>query len=373
MSKLHFHSLDALRFFAFFKVFLLHLPNQGGNPIFGYLKSGGGIGVSFFFVLSGFLITYLLAKEKIQTQRIDIKKFLVRRTLRIWPLFLLLVTIAALLPYDLKDSIGFHMVGGGYEFDWRYSFTFLENYKMLIEDNFPKTTPLSVFWSLCIEEHFYLLWVIAFAIIPTKHLPKFLVAGIVVSWISRFIEITYFSNQTIVANDLLTNLDFFAIVGLLGYFTARNYEKLSARILKLSNGLRWLIIVLTVLTVIFQPTLFPQDKIWWNIIGSTIVALIFTCCIAMFIPQRSSVRIGNKLLAYLGVRSYGLYVFHIIFIHVALQYCADHNILIASWTSILAFTFVTLSLSVAVSIISYQFFELPLLRLRDRLTATNKR
>ena len=72
MNKIRFHSIDALRFFAFFKVFLLHLPYQGDSSVFNYLKSGGGIGVYLFFVLSGFLITYLLVFEKLKTNKLNI-------------------------------------------------------------------------------------------------------------------------------------------------------------------------------------------------------------------------------------------------------------------------------------------------------------
>ncbi len=367
MSKLHFHSLDALRFFAFLKVFLLHLPVQGDFPIFRYLKSGGGIGVSFFFVLSGFLITYLLAKEKADTSRIDVKKFLIRRTLRIWPLFFLLVIIAATLPYDLKDQLGFHMVGGGYEFDWRYSFTFLENYKMLIEDNFPKTTPLSVFWSLCIEEHFYIIWVLALAVIPFRHIPKFLIACIGVSWIARYVEPSIFNNEHIVANDLLTNMDFFAIAGLLGYWTAKNFEGVSSSILKIPIAVRWCVIVVVLLAVIVQPTILPTDQIWWQVIGSSIIAICFTAVIAMFLPQQSSVRIRSKLLAFLGVRSYGLYIYHILFIHCSLQYCQNHSIAMNSWWTIALFTITTLGLGIVTSILSFHFIETPFLRLRERL------
>jgi len=74
MKKRYFHSIDSLRFFAFLKVYLLHLPIQGDFPIFSFLKSGGGIGVSFFFVLSGFLISYLLILEKVKKNRINLKK-----------------------------------------------------------------------------------------------------------------------------------------------------------------------------------------------------------------------------------------------------------------------------------------------------------
>ena len=174
MKKLHFHSFDAFRFFAFLKVFLLHAPlvvaTQSDSFMMWYndhIRAGGGIGVSFFFVLSGFLITYILTHDKINHGKINVKKFFVRRAFRIWPLFYLMVIIALVIPPDFAKEIGYHMNGGGYETDWRYSFSFLENYKMIIMDNVPKTSPLSVFWSLCIEEHFYIIWMIVFFFLKT--------------------------------------------------------------------------------------------------------------------------------------------------------------------------------------------------------------
>jgi len=126
IRRKRFHTLDALRFFAFFKVYLLHIPLQGDFPIFSFVKSGGGIGVSFFFVLSGFLITYLLAFEKFHKGQINLKKFFIRRSFRIYPVFFLLVVLAFALPYGFKEKIGFHMIGGGYDLDWKYSFFFLK-------------------------------------------------------------------------------------------------------------------------------------------------------------------------------------------------------------------------------------------------------
>lgn len=99
-NKIFFPNLDGLRFLAFILVFWQH----SSEPLVKNLKSAGvindeqlryfvtgGLGVSFFFVLSGFLITYLLMDEKIRNGAINKKAFYIRRVLRIFPLYYLVV------------------------------------------------------------------------------------------------------------------------------------------------------------------------------------------------------------------------------------------------------------------------------------------
>ena len=102
-EKVYFPNLDALRFFAFMFVYLRHgfgdvvKPIELGHFILNLLKNGlndsGDIGVSFFFVLSGFLITYLILKEIEVTGKIDVRAFYIRRCLRIWPLYFVVVGV----------------------------------------------------------------------------------------------------------------------------------------------------------------------------------------------------------------------------------------------------------------------------------------
>ncbi|MBT3382634.1 MAG: acyltransferase [Prolixibacteraceae bacterium] len=374
MNKIHFHSIDALRFFAFLKIYLLHVPVQGDFPIFSYLKSGGGIGVAFFFVLSGFLITYLLVFDKIENGQINIKKFLIRRSLRIWPLFYLMVIIVFLLPYEFKQNAGFHMVGGGYDLDWRYSFSFLENYKMLILDLPVKTTPLTVFWSLCIEEHFYLFWMTSLFFIPIKHLKKFFVISFFIAWAARIIEPLIFENVRIDSNDLFTNLDYFASGGILGFMVAKDYNKVATFIQKIPTWIKYSVIVFVILIVVFQKEILPYEtgSIFF-IFRSSIIAIIFTFLIAVFIPLNSVIKIKNPVLSYLGKISYGLYVYHIIWIHVIFQYMINRNIKIDDWLTLSIFIGVTLGGSVLVSSLSFRYFETPFLSLRERLTKTRSK
>jgi peptidoglycan/LPS O-acetylase OafA/YrhL len=367
-NKLHFHTLDALRFFAFLKIFISHIPTHGNFPIFNFLKKGGGIGVSFFFVLSGFLITYLLTHEKKQNGKINIVKFFTRRSLRIWPLFFLWVILAYALPNDFLSKIGFHMVGGGYNPDWKFSFLFLENYKMLLEDNFPKTTPLPVFWSLCIEEQFYILWMICLSFIPYKHIPKFLIVSVFVSWLARYTEAQLFTSNNIVNNDAFTNLDLFAIGGLLGYAVTYNYSKLSSWVNKQNVGLKGLIIAGIIGVVLCHKFIFSYTpNSTWFILTPTVQAICFTILLLIFIPQNSILRIkDSSILSYLGKISYGLYVYHIICIHVVFQYYINNNIQIETTAQLLFFISIVFSASVILSMASYHFFEMPFLKLRNR-------
>ncbi len=367
LEKRRFHTLDALRFFAFFKVFLLHIPLQGEFPIFSFLKSGGGIGVSLFFVLSGFLITYLLVFEKIQNEQISLQRFFIRRSFRIYPLFFFLVFIAFILPYQFKEEIGFHMIGGGYELDWRYSFFFLENYKMLLEDNFPKTTPLSVFWSLCIEEHFYIVWMFSIYFIPVKRIFSFLLISIAIAWIARYFDAMIWDNHMITQNDLFTNIDYFAIGGILGFYVAKDYNRVIKFIQKINTSWKYLFIFFVINLVVFQEQLLPSDNYILSIFRPTLIALAFTSLIAIFIPENSPIRISdNNIISYLGKISYGLYVYHIILVHILFQYFIKYKIMMDDWWTVSGFMILVLGGSIMFSILSFKFLEKPFLEWRKR-------
>ena len=154
-SKKHFHTLDALRFFSFLIVFFHHIPVPE-NSWFSVFSKSGDVGVSFFFVLSGFLISYILIFDKKANKTINLKNFLAKRILKIWPLFYAMLLFAFLTPFILKQ-LQLSFSNEGYEPNWLLSVLFLENYNMMLTNNFPNVSPLRVMWSLCIEEHFYII------------------------------------------------------------------------------------------------------------------------------------------------------------------------------------------------------------------------
>jgi peptidoglycan/LPS O-acetylase OafA/YrhL len=85
--------LDALRFFAAASVFLLHAFLKSAGLLF-LVTGSGAYGVDLFFVLSSFLITTLLLRERDTTGTVDIRAFYVRRILRIWPLYFSFIAFA---------------------------------------------------------------------------------------------------------------------------------------------------------------------------------------------------------------------------------------------------------------------------------------
>lgn len=142
-NRRHFHTFDAMRFFACFKVFLLHLPLTA-FPLFNFIRSGGGIGVQFFFVLSGFLITYIILNDK-KHHQFNLKKFFAKRILRIWPLFYLMILFAYTVNSTL-EHFAIQTTDEGYNPNWLMSILFLENYQMMIKNDFPNGSPLRVMW-----------------------------------------------------------------------------------------------------------------------------------------------------------------------------------------------------------------------------------
>jgi len=116
-----------------------------------------------------------------------------------------MIGFAYLSPYIL-NFLGWSFTNEGYKPNLLVSVLFGENYAMMLTNSFPDGAPLRVMWSLCIEEHFYIIWGIALFFIPIKKTHYLIIFSILLANITRPIYSSYgFENL-----DIITSLDYFA-------------------------------------------------------------------------------------------------------------------------------------------------------------------
>ena len=350
----HFHTFDALRFFAFLKVFFFHIP-AAAFGLAGYLMAGGSLAVRFFFVLSGFLISYLILVEKEQTGRLDFRYFMLRRALRIWPLYYLIVAFAFFTPYILS-ALKLEYSNEGYAPNFLYTVLFLENYVGILKRNAPNVSPLGVVWSICVEEHFYIVWGLALSHLRRRNVPKLIAASCVLALASRsvFVYLGY------PPYDLLTNLDLFAIGAIPAYFLVARPNDLEHAMDRIPRRLKWLGVALVIGAVFIEPHLTgPVHEVW----GPTLMGLMFGGLLSLFLSARSNFGIADSnIFSRLGKYTYGLYLYHVIVINLLLVIFTREAV--EELPMSLLFASLALGVSIVISSISYRYLERPFLSLR---------
>jgi peptidoglycan/LPS O-acetylase OafA/YrhL len=353
----HFHTFDTLRFFAFFKVFLLHIPIIAWSW-FNTLRAGGGIGVMFFFVLSGFLITYITGMEKQATGTLNLKNFFARRVLRIWPLYFLMILVAYTTPYLLSHFLHLPSSGEGYTPKLWVSALFLENYMMMVTHTHANVSPLSVMWSLCIEEHFYIVWGLLIYFVNLKTLLRSMYAFIVLGIVCRYV---YVQND-VPTSDLFTNIDLFAFGALPALALILAREKVYKIVNGISYGIKTLFIVVLVAVVLLCSQL-KTDAAY--ILPTTVLGALFSGLIFIIIPEKNRIKVSDtNMLSRLGVYTYGLYMYHTLVINLLKQVFKTRQWNLDDPFMAIAFLVIALLLTIVCSVLSYYLFERQFLKLK---------
>lgn len=354
-----FHTLDALRFLAFLKVFFLHLPDVPAFETYSFLKQGGGTGVALFFVLSGFLISDILLKQKLKYSAINARTFFVRRALRIWPLYFLGVAIA-FLGIQFTSSLGISDSNGYMPTPWT-SLLFVENYRMIWEASHPRGVPLNVFWSLCIEEHFYLLWLAIFVFVPIKYLFRLFVLLFIAGISFRLLALVLLPGFDLNGAEILTSLDYFAVGALIAYVLHFAYAKTTAFV---SIPVRVFVLCIALLFMIIQHVFYHQ----LGVFAISLTALVYGALIAVFIFGNStSYTISDAhWLSKWGRLSYGLYVFHTPVILVLLMLFKYMSLPLNNAPVLIVFILASFLITLAIAAFVYTFYERYFLKLRER-------
>ncbi|HXZ29443.1 MAG TPA: acyltransferase [Terriglobales bacterium] len=352
-------ALDSLRFFAFFSVFLTHTLPKGhafyaahGLPTaVGDFAAAGGFGVDLFFVLSGYLITDLLLKERDQSGRVDVKAFYVRRILRIWPLYFLALSLGVLFTVlhwealTLRDVLGFSLLAGNWICAlYGYPFSFI----------FP-------LWSVSIEEQFYLSWALVVRALERRGLAVVAAGVIVAANLARALAVWHRATPEYIWCSTFTRLDPIALGILLAIGLRGRLPDLAAwkRAALFAAGVA--------LWTLEGRYLLPHPSAAAVLLQYPLAAL---AAVLMFLaalgPAGTTGRLrGHPALVYLGRISYGLYVFHYLGINTA-----RHWFGLGEQTSLkfAGFWFGSLAWTVAAAALSYRCFERPFLRLKGRFS-----
>jgi peptidoglycan/LPS O-acetylase OafA/YrhL len=145
--------LNGFRAIAVLLVVMNHVSAQTGSPL-AWLPPAGDMGVQMFFVISGFLITLLLERERRKTQTISLKRFYVRRFLRIVPAFAFFLLVMFVI-----QLLGYHHIAPG---AWLTAATYTSSL-VTFDHNLLGHT-----WSLSVEEHFYIIWPFVFLMLGRR-------------------------------------------------------------------------------------------------------------------------------------------------------------------------------------------------------------
>jgi len=333
--------LDTLRLIAVMLVFHFHagvfLEHNGNH--FPY----GALGVQIFFVLSGFLITRILEANQTGALLSDLKTFYVRRCLRIFPAYYALIFFLLLigqLPFPL------------------FQFTYLFNLKVFLDKGFTGT--VVHFWSLCVEEQFYLLYPLALLLTPKKLRVVLFSILIVASIAANFYAHAVFNDRPYYM--LLPVCGQFLLFGCLaGHAQLRGWtNKVSGTHLMIAGVILQAIDQYLVLST--QGFSDKNDLFWYR--NYTLSAFSIALFVLGLWQTRNALvlKIFNyRPFAYLGKISYGIYLYHPFGFVLRAMICY-----FMPAAKIVNGEFVAFVITIVWSILSWQFFESRVLKLKER-------
>lgn len=359
--------LDALRFFAFFGVFVFHAAprylefyDAAGSPrwlsnllisIFG----AGAFGVDLFFALSAYLITNLLLREREKTGVLDVRGFYMRRILRIWPLYFAFIAFAAIVGVLVpQQHLSAHYVLSYYLLAGNWSYVLW---------GLPASFAIPL-WTISIEEQFYLAWPLALRKASVRAMAWMAVGVLVAANVWRaYLAVTGASIDAM-EYTTFTRLDPIAWGILLALFSHK-LPQLSrvARIALLCGGAA-VCAVEYGLVVLLNP---PKVSNWKLAMSHPVTALGSTVVLlAVLGSQNSFLRQGWLL--YLGKISYGLYV-----IHEFAHFCAKMIRPASTPLQVAEQSVIGLALTILIAAASYRWLESPFLRMKERFTHVQSR
>lgn len=352
-SNFYLKGLNGLRAVAALTVVVNHLEivkseNNISNS-FNELSNWGNLGVNLFFVLSGFLITTLLLREKEKSTKINLKNFYLRRILRIWPLyFLILLSSYFILDFSPSTltvvlcATIFPNLAHAFSMGWAVS---------------PQI------WSIGVEEQFYLFW-------PTilkqkqKAILFFCFALIVlypiiphfIAFVSIRLQIHNESTNSLVKFFQAASFNAMATGAIFAIFWINK----NPLFLKLINYSKFLNIILVV-----SPFVLWFLNVDFSHLNTSVYSLLFAIQTVLIINGTLTSLFEKKLLKFLGEISYGIYMYHwiilmLIFNSIKLNFAS--NPIMNNCILYLG----TIGCTILIAFLSFKFLESPILKWKNK-------
>jgi peptidoglycan/LPS O-acetylase OafA/YrhL len=360
--------LDVVRFVAFSLVFIHHVTHRdaaGFGPNFRWavpaaaFANACGFGVALFFTLSAYLICELLLREKDRSNRVNIRFFLIRRILRIWPLYFLGLAIGCAVAIQSHHSDDLLLFGACALMAGNWFFIFVHS----------TLNPMSVLWSISVEEQFYLFCPFAVGKLTRRGL--YILCGVilVIANASLFFLGSHGADtdSTVWYNSLVM-FQFFAVGILLSLILRGRLPSIPVWI---RLGMQATAIVLWFIACyVFHAKQAGPSTSGLSLMSGYALAAIG--CVLMFL---GFLGLPAKLLPpgmiWLGKISYGLYVYHLL----AITLVSDLPMAFATKGPI-AFVLriaAKLALTILLAAFSYKFFETRFLRLKKHFEVVESR
>lgn len=324
----------------------------------------GWLGVDLFFVLSGFLITEILLRTV--GQKNYYRNFYLKRLLRIFPLYYLVLIISLLiLPRvpSLQDNLNYYVE------NQVWLWTYLQNWLFIIKE--PESTNFLVhLWSLAVEEQFYLLWP---CIILWIKKPKILLIFVSVTlilviglriwlWLKHTELLNYFNPYT------FTRVDGICIGCMLALVKAINFD-----IIKRYSTLMVLTLSILNFSFYFLNKRYFFSFPYFSFFGYTSFAIVFAFLIHEAITEKNRVInfvFNTQLLKFFGKISYGFYIFHwpiYLGLFSKISVLLNNKLNLEVPTAQMSSAIIATVLAMLISVISYYTFEMKFLKLKNSL------
>lgn len=369
-KKIYFENLNAIRFIASFGVLVCHVEGLKtvlklkDNKTADYFEFMGYAGVLAFFVLSGFLITYLLLEENKNNDTINFRAFYKRRIFRIFPLYFLLVFLSFfVLPFiSFMELEGFEraMMLDKLAYKLLFFVLFLPHFLLYFFGALPYVSPT---WTIGVEENFYLIWPWLILFIKNKWV-------LMSSVILGYMALGYLLQNVLFQHQYVQMLSFFWVrtpiqcLAIGGLFAVIIFDtsKTALFIQKIIfyKTVQWLTLCVLIF-LIYKAYEFPYFY-------HEIYAILFGILICNFAYNKNRIfSMEYPILDYLGKISYGFYMYH----SIVIVFCIRILQMYGALYDIILYPVVFL-LSALIASISYEYFEKPLIHFGRKNTVQTK-